>query len=270
MGESTEEPNVEKTGMEEANVEAEEQIPIIDLSSHYIKPDQFDGIDVLAEELCKLEGAPNFRQLTGFPIFGTGQPTEEGMVKILNQIKKEKEIEKIIWFSMRQEPIVYVNGSPYAPRAPNNPHANIITDLNDEQAKSVCIHLSNVLSKRVNIEQNEVKIHIDREFAENPLDRVDLEESIVVESIKDLDSVYDFCRAKCNVKLEVFRIPVVEDQMPDESCFDRIISALKDEPASTPCVFSCQMGKGRTTVGMVVASLLKEIQISTQLRLVSS
>ena len=58
MGESTEEPDVVKTVMEEANVEAEEQIPIIDLSSHYIKPDQFDGIDVLAEELVNLREPP--------------------------------------------------------------------------------------------------------------------------------------------------------------------------------------------------------------------
>ena len=58
---------------------------------------------------------------------------------------------------------------------------------------------------------------------------------------------------------------VQDVQMPTES-IDTIIDALKDEPASTPCVFNCQMGKGRTTLGMVVASLVKEIAITAELR----
>ena len=66
--------------------------------------------------------------------------------------------------------------------------------------------------------------------------------------------------------------------------FDVIVETLKNEPVSTPCVFSCQvsafsqmlnfvhallilqMGKGRTTVGLVTACLIKEIQITKELR----
>ena len=45
-----------------------------------------------------------------------------------------------------------------------------------------------------------------------------------------------------------------------------MVEALKNEPASTPCVFSDQMGRGRTTTGMIGACLIKEIQITTELR----
>ena len=61
------------------------------------------------------------------------------------------------------------------------------------------------------------------------------------------------------------RIPLQEDQMPTEY-IDVIVDTLKREPASTPCVFSCQMGKGRTTLGMVAACLVKEITITAELR----
>ena len=44
-------------------------------------------------------------------------------------------------------------------------------------------------------------------------------------------------------------VPVVEERAPDECCFDILIDSLKNEPASTQCVFSCQMGRGRTTLG---------------------
>ena len=26
---------------------------------------------------------------------------------------------KVIWYNMRQEPVIYINGTPYAPRAPD-------------------------------------------------------------------------------------------------------------------------------------------------------
>ena len=46
--------------------EVEEELnPIVDLSSYFIKPDQFDGIHVLDEALEKVDGAPNFRNIPG-------------------------------------------------------------------------------------------------------------------------------------------------------------------------------------------------------------
>ena len=49
--------------------------------------------------------------------------------------------------------------------------------------------------------------------------------------------------------LEMARIPLVEDTAAKESCIDQLVDSLKQEPASTQCVFSCQAGQGRTTLG---------------------
>ena len=62
------------------------------------------------------------------------------------------------------------------------------------------------------------------------------------------------------------RIPVTEERSAGEDSFDMMVEALKNEPASTPCIFSDQMGRGRTTTGMIAACLIKEIQITTELR----
>merc|ERR1711863_82653 len=67
-------------------------------------------------------------------------------------------------------------------------------------------------------------------------------------------------------ELSYVLVPVVEERAPDESCFDILVDSLKNEPASTQCVFSCQMGRGRTTLGMVVSCLIKEIQITSELK----
>ena len=44
---------------------------------------------------------------------------------------------------------------------------------------------------------------------------------------------------------------------------------LKETPASVPCIFSDQQGRGRTTLGMVIACLIKEMQITSELRWVN-
>jgi len=261
-----EEQTKEEVVVENEVEEEDEEIPFIDLSKHFIKPDMFDGIHILDETFQKVEGAPNLRQISGFPVFGTGQPTEEAMVEIINKAKSGKENEKIFWFTMRQEPLVYVNGQPYAPRDPENPHVNLEIKMTVDQIEIVDRHLAKILKKRqTESGNNTIKIHRDEEFAENPMDRVDIEDTITVDNIKSLEAVYEYCKEKCKVDIVVVRIPNQEDQMPVES-MDMIIDALKDEQASTPCIFNCQMGKGRTTLGMMVASLIKEISITAELR----
>ena len=42
---------------------------------------------MLPEEVAKIDGAHNFRQVAGFPVFGVGQPTPEGMKLSLEKVK---------------------------------------------------------------------------------------------------------------------------------------------------------------------------------------
>ncbi len=60
----------------------------------------------------------------------------------------------------------------------------------------------------------------------------------ILTKFKEKDHLFDF-----------LRVPVVEESAPTEACFDLLVASLKEEPASTQCVFSCQMGRGRTTLG---------------------
>ena len=45
------------------------------------------------------------RQVNGFPVFGTGQTTEEGFLKVLDKVKAihgEGDGENLLWFNMRK------------------------------------------------------------------------------------------------------------------------------------------------------------------------
>merc|ERR1712106_773812 len=81
--------------------------------------DAFEGIDRLAEGAPRTDGAPDFRRLPGFPLFGTGQTSIEGFEKCLEPVLKKYGDEKhIFWVNLRQEPVVYVNGIPTPPGMP--------------------------------------------------------------------------------------------------------------------------------------------------------
>ena len=114
------------------------------------------------------------------------------------------------------------------------------------------------------------------------------------EQIKSLQDLYQDMREAGFEGLESRRIPVCEDRAPPEFCFDMmtgerhvmtgwsgqppgshsthkamtmiIADILKEVPASVPCIFSDQQGRGRTSLGMVIACLIKELQITSELR----
>merc|ERR1712212_1196768 len=103
----------------------------------------------------------------------------------------------------------------------------------------------------------------------NPMDRDTVEEVVKVESldkIKGQFEIFGSLRENGFENLGHHRIPVTEERSAGEDSFDMMVEALKNEPASVPCVFSDQMGRGRTTLGMIVACLVKEIQITSELR----
>ena len=59
--------------------------------------------------------------MAGFPIFGCAQPTEEGFDSVLGKIPGGVggQAVRTIWYNMRQEPVVYIDGLPSAPRQPD-------------------------------------------------------------------------------------------------------------------------------------------------------
>lgn len=92
-------------------------------------------------------------------------------------------------------------------RNPENLHENIQVTPNDDEARVLGKHLARVVSQRSKeAEDKSIKIHTDKEYNDNPMDRVDVEESIVVEEVKDLDTIYKKCIENCGVDLQVSRM----------------------------------------------------------------
>ena len=87
---------------------------------------------------------------------------------------------KVKWYNMRQEPVIYINGQPYASRDPDNRHINIeIEDGDPEMLDNLQRAFTQIIQMRVDEDpEMEVKIHRDTSYVENPMERVDVEESV--------------------------------------------------------------------------------------------
>ena len=89
-----------------------------DMEKAVCMTDHFDKIQKLPDPI---PGVPNFRRVPGFKVYCCGQPTLEGFEKVLEKVTGSiyPKDRPIIWFNLRQEPTVYVNGNPVCARPPN-------------------------------------------------------------------------------------------------------------------------------------------------------
>lgn len=208
------------------------------------------------------DDCPNWRRAPGFPVFGVGQPSEAGFAKIAEKVPTG---EKVIWFNMRQEPVAYVGGQPVTPRKTINPHDNIaipgkVSDMDELEVKLV-----STLDTR-KCEEGNVSIFRDKEEADNPLDREEIKESVKLENLKGFSSILKGLAEGAMKDMSVIRVPVLEEKALPEEIFDIIVSNLVGEnPAKTQCIFSSQLGQGRSTLGMVIACIVKAVQMSGKL-----
>merc|ERR1712244_87122 len=213
--------------------------------------DHFEKIQKLKDPVA---GVPNFRRVPGYKVYCCGQPTIAGLEAALEKVTGSiyPKDGKIIWFNLRQEPTVYVNGEPLCARPPNKI---------GEYAE-----LGNVT--RDSIKEQEVSfIKTCKERAEangGKLKYVDINKNakeIEVKSIKTLSATIEGLKEKYP-GLVHWRVPVCNSGAPLETDFDIMVSTLVGTSINTPIIVNDQVGLSRATTGCVTACLYKEFQIS--------
>jgi hypothetical protein len=64
-----------------------------------------------------IRGAINFRNIPKTNIYALGQPTVEAIDEAVERVRQaHPDARRIVWITLREEPIVYVNGAPYCLR----------------------------------------------------------------------------------------------------------------------------------------------------------
>merc|ERR1712025_825589 len=197
---------------------------------------------------------PNFRRVPGFKVYCCGQPTKEGFEKALEKVTGANYPKDgpIIWFNMRQEPDVYVNGQPVCARPPNKigeyaELGNITRDIVKAQETA----FFGECEGRKTLNGGKLKV----------VDINKKQSEIEVKELQSLSQVIEGLKEKYP-GLVHWRIPVCNSAAPCETDFDILCNTLLGTSINTPVIINDQVGLSRATTACVIACLFKEFQIS--------
>jgi len=213
--------------------------------------DHFDKIQKLPDPI---PGVPNFRRVPGFKVYCCGQPTIEGFEKALEKVcgtiyPKDG---PIIWFNLRQEPTVYVNGTPICARPANKigeyaELGGVTRDIIKEQEKAFLGECEG----RKSTNGGKLKI----------VDVNKKESEVEVKELKSLSQVVEQMKEKFPGLIH-WRVPVCNSASPLETDYDILCKTLVGTTINTPVIVNDQVGLSRATTGCVISCLFKEFQIS--------
>jgi protein-tyrosine phosphatase len=210
-----------------------------------------------------IDGAPNFRQVEGLPVYGVAIPTVDGILNVLKEILVDNNDQQggeggksqvCHWHNMREEPVLYINGKPFVLREMEKPFANVeYTGITSARVEGMEQRMKQDVLKEVGMFGG---IMVCEESEEGDL--INNWEAVEPGDVQTPREVYeDF--SKLGYKVKYFRIPVTDERSPKEVDFDTLVQyiTMVREDDKAALVFNCQMGRGRTTTAMIVASLLQ-------------
>merc|ERR1711874_752720 len=204
-----------------------------DMEKAVCMTDHFDKIQKLPDPI---PGVPNFRRVPGFKVYCCGQPTLDGFEKVLEKVTGSiyPKDGPIIWFNLRQEPTVYVNGNPVCARPPNKigEYAELGAITRDI-IKAQETAFAGECEGRKSTNGGKLKV----------VDVNKKESEVEVKELKSLSQAIEGLKEKYP-GLVHWRVPV-----------------CNSASINTPIIVNDQVGLSRATTGCVIACLFKEFQI---------
>jgi hypothetical protein len=214
-----------------------------------LKHDYFIGSNVFSLD-DPVENTQNFRYIhEGGIIFGgLAMPTALGVKNALERLRRVHGSGdlRVAWFCLREEPVVYINDNPYALRYVTQLTENIVTK---GISCGVVEDVEDDLVADVLAEAREMRILVHDEVKYR-----DKTETIgSIQSIRKVTSVKAFFES---FDFRYFRVAITDEQAPIPAVFDLFCKIIRSCTETNVLMFSCQMGRGRTTVAMIVSYLI--------------
>ncbi|KAA1467713.1 hypothetical protein DENSPDRAFT_832824 [Dentipellis sp. KUC8613] len=217
-----------------------------------------------------VRGAINFRNIPGTKIYALGQPTEEAIDEVVARVKKaHPEADRILWITLREEPIVYVNGAPYCLRRERFSLRNM-KDYGGISASRLEV-LEERLKGDVITELQSLggKLLLHTETPDGSVIPVweDVRESDVA-VLKEVMAARrgGSTETTSGVELHYIRIPITSERPPDFTDLNELIDAvLSTQGHHTPIVVNDQLGRGRSTIASIILILIEQWLESSRL-----
>ncbi|KZT01378.1 uncharacterized protein LAESUDRAFT_731226 [Laetiporus sulphureus 93-53] len=206
-----------------------------------------------------VRGAINFRNVPGTKIYALGQPTLEAIEEVVSRVRSaHPSASKILWITLREEPIVYINGAPYCLRR----ERFTLRNMKD---------YGGISSSRLEVLEERLRDDVIAELStfggrlllhtETPDGSViPVWEEVEAENVSVLKEIMASRRhIDEGVELAYARIPITAERPPDFSDLSELIEvAVGASAVGAPIVVNCQLGRGRSTLTAVILVLIQQ------------
>lgn len=244
-----------------------------------LKDDHYPGCQTPGLPLLA-PGAPNFRGAPGAAVFGGGTPTRAGVRAVLAAVSAAAggldPSSPILWVNMREEVCLHVNGRPHVLREAGRPFKNMReyvgisprrleameARLKADALAEAGTHGGRLLVAReeearwsadggdpgaVDAARRSGRVADCWELVDGPA---------AVATPRD---VFEAVAADAWPGLRYVRLPLTDGATPRPAAVDALLAAVAAAGPGAPVVITCQMGGGRTTMGMAVACLARRL-----------
>ncbi|RDB25649.1 Paladin [Hypsizygus marmoreus] len=232
-----------------------------------LKTDHYPSGRALDLDL-NVHGAPNFRapRIGDFNVFGAAQPRTQGLRAILSILRCRPGIPNpshVVWFSTREEPIVYISGRPFVLRDASEPRRTLSLSDRAENLEAIETRLKNDIVQEATRYGGLILTH--NEIAAESGEGAILPTWTAVDhdsgNVKTSREVWEHMKAQ-GWNVEYHRIPISPDRPIEDNYLDAYVNVIRStDPLKTSLVFSCGMGAVRTTFAMVAASIVRRKQL---------
>jgi len=232
-------------------------------------------------------------------VCGLAMPTVDAIERVLKRIKCiPGGPRKCLWISMREEPVIFVNSQPFVLRIVKDPITNLEmtgiiserVELMEERLKAEAEEEARRYGNRLLLHEEEQvpgvvpfkfeivpewedivlggdssgydgddNIHDDNDNYNDDNNNDDSNHYNVSSlSLQSPAQVYQNVIQNKKYPLIYVRVPVTDEQAPIPHVFDELVKLISAQQY-TDFIFNCQMGRGRTTTGMIITMIYHQI-----------
>eukprot|EP00892_Ulva_mutabilis_P004224 jgi/Ulvmu1/2173/UM013_0017.1 len=231
-----------------------------------------------------IDGAPNFRQAAAeLPVYGGGICTLLGVQRVLQALgsgpaatpARAAAQRQTLWHNLREEPVLYINGTPYVLREAAGAYTNMKEysgidagrlEALEERLRGEVLQEGEALGGKVQVLYEE-KAHSGASSEGKMRGRLQTGFELVLNESAVMTPQQLFASlAKAGYGVRYTRVPITDGKVPGHDDVDAVHTSLASAGPRSNFVFNCQQGKGRTTIGMAMAALYLSAQVWRQRR----
>jgi hypothetical protein len=226
-----------------------------------LKQDLFEAAFTRRDMVGIISGAPYFRMVPKFHIGGVAQAHYHGIRAAINELRKAQSDHScpIVWVNLREEPIIYLNGKSFIIRSRDDPlKPQVIVNISGARIAQVEEKLRREILAEAALNQGNICVH--HETANGAIE--EQWECVDTESLITLEGIFAQLHQR-GLNVEYRRRPITQGAMPTASDFQFVLEICQSYPLA-PVIFSCQTGRGRSSLMMLVASIVRFYQMCKQ------